>query len=100
MGNRLSRGTGERGNAPPPPNETLPTGFSRLMYLPTQDLCQQVDSHSLEVARSVGEGSPGRRSWGRKREEREGNTVTCSSDTPAPFFSQTMKVIKLTWTGE
>ena len=43
------------GDAPPPPkNETLATGLRRLMYLPTQDLCQQVDSHSSEVARSAG----------------------------------------------
>ena len=44
--------------------------FRRLWYLPTQDLCQQVDSHSSEVARSAGEGLPGRRSWGRERGER------------------------------
>ena len=33
---------------------------------------------------------------GEGTERREGNTVTCSSDRPAPFFSQTVKVFKLT----
>ena len=65
-GNRLSR---RECPTLHPPKLNTSHRFRRLWYLPTEDLCQQIDPHSSEVARSAGEELPGR-SWGRERGER------------------------------